>query len=192
MDESVKQEFRNVYSILKCKANCGSVGKASLPLNSIQFNKDGVLQGSPNLIWDEDINTLTVGGATPGCILNVADDIIELGDINFVNNGTSLIVYDAIKVVSIATDGNFSVSEADNSGVLFRVDVANKKVYVGDSNSHYVSPGTYIEIDVLLGLIKLTTVPTFVNDAAAIGGGLTSGHLYKTTTLGVTSLNIVP
>lgn len=40
--------------------------------------------------------------------------------------------------------------------------------------------------------LTLSAVPTFANDAAAIAGGLTSGKLYKTTTAGITALNILP
>jgi hypothetical protein len=40
--------------------------------------------------------------------------------------------------------------------------------------------------------ITVSGVPEFLDDAAAIGGGLTAGRLYKTTTLGSTFLKIVP
>ena len=41
-------------------------------------------------------------------------------------------------------------------------------------------------------LLKINNVPSYANDAAAISGGLTTGNLYKTTTGGITALNIVP
>jgi len=52
--------------------------------------------------------------------------------------------------------------------------------------------GTYIKVDDLNQKITVNNVPTYADDAAAITGGLTTGMLYKTTTGGTTSLNIVP
>lgn len=51
---------------------------------------------------------------------------------------------------------------------------------------------TYIKVDDLNQQITITNVPTYADDAAAITGGLTTGMLYKTTTGGITALNIVP
>ena len=55
-----------------------------------------------------------------------------------------------------------------------------------------IDGGTYIEVDNANSVIKLTNVPSYADDAAAAGGGLTTGHLYKTTTGGSTFLKIVP
>lgn len=191
MTEDVKQEFRKVYKELKCKAPCGG-GAASLPLNSIQFNYQGSLQGSADLIWDEDTKTLTIGNANPGAYINVTDYQVQLGDINHVNNGNVFSLDDTTGVSFIAVSTRFGIDNQNNQGGLFRVDMANSLTYLGDFSNFYAVSGTYISVEVLTGLIKMTTVPTYLNDAAAITGGLTSGHLYKTTTLGVTSLNIVP
>ena len=60
---------------------------------------------------------------------------------------------------------------------------------VGDING---GNSTYIKVDDLNQKITITNVPTYANDAAAITGGLTTGMLYKTTTGGITALNIVP
>lgn len=51
---------------------------------------------------------------------------------------------------------------------------------------------TYIKVDDLNQKITVNNVPTYADDAAAITGGLTTGMLYKTTTGGITALNIVP
>lgn len=51
---------------------------------------------------------------------------------------------------------------------------------------------TYIKVDDLNQQITVNNVPTYADDAAAITGGLTTGMLYKTTTGGITALNIVP
>lgn len=56
----------------------------------------------------------------------------------------------------------------------------------------HVNGSNYIEYDTITGLHKITNVPTYADDAAAISGGLTTGNLYKTTTGGITALNIVP
>lgn len=60
---------------------------------------------------------------------------------------------------------------------------------LGDINS---GNSTYIKVDDLNQKITVNNVPTYADDAAAITGGLTTGMLYKTTTGGITSLNIVP
>lgn len=60
---------------------------------------------------------------------------------------------------------------------------------LGDINS---GNSTYIKVDDLNQKITVNNVPTYADDAAAITGGLTTGMLYKTTTGGTTSLNIVP
>ena len=52
--------------------------------------------------------------------------------------------------------------------------------------------GTIITINDLTQLIKITNVPAYADDAAAVTGGLTTGNLYKTTVLGSTFLKIVP
>lgn len=52
--------------------------------------------------------------------------------------------------------------------------------------------GTYITVDDFNEKITVANVPTYADDAAAITGGLTTGMLYKTTTGGITALNIVP
>ncbi len=52
--------------------------------------------------------------------------------------------------------------------------------------------GTGITVDDLTQLITISNVPTYADDAAATTAGLTTGQLYKTTTSGVTALNIVP
>ena len=51
---------------------------------------------------------------------------------------------------------------------------------------------TKIIIDDVTQLVTISNVPTYADDSAATGAGLTTGQLYKTTTSGVTSLNIVP
>lgn len=40
--------------------------------------------------------------------------------------------------------------------------------------------------------VSIFDVPTYADDAAATGGGLTTGQLYQTTSSGSTFLKIVP
>ena len=93
-------------------------------------------------------------------------------------SGTSVIASDAINIYNDVGAGNelgFFVEE----GTLL----------LGNRNG---GNGTKITIDDINEQITITNVPTYANDAAAITGGLTTGMLYKTTTGGITALNIVP
>lgn len=51
---------------------------------------------------------------------------------------------------------------------------------------------TIIIVDDDAQLVTISNVPDYADDAAATGGGLTSGQLYKTTDSGSTFLKIVP
>lgn len=104
----------------------------------------------------------------------------------------------------------FSKLDADpTSNVIFRSDANELKATVsssasGNTNALQVSQtniivgnisggnNTKITIDDVTQLVTISNVPTYADDAAAAIGGLTSGMLYKTTTGGITALNIVP
>lgn len=73
---------------------------------------------------------------------------------------------------------------------FLNIDAIEQKFEIGDISGY--SNGTFISINDLTQLIKITNVPAYADDASAITGGLVTGELYKTTTLGVTALNIVP
>ena len=49
-----------------------------------------------------------------------------------------------------------------------------------------------VTVDAQNGKVKVTNVPTYADDAAALVGGLVTGQLYKTTSAGSTFLKIVP
>jgi len=68
--------------------------------------------------------------------------------------------------------------------------ITGGEVSFGDINS--INNGTFITVDDISQLVTISNVPTYADDAAAVVGGLTTGQLYKTTTGGITSLNIVP
>lgn len=65
---------------------------------------------------------------------------------------------------------------------------------LGSFNTLKVSAnGHQIKIDLgTLNIAGIVGIPSYADDAAASGGGLLSGDLYKTTTLGSTYLKIVP
>lgn len=73
---------------------------------------------------------------------------------------------------------------------FLNIDAVESKYEIGDINGY--SNGTFISINDLTQLIKITNVPAYADDASAITGGLVTGELYKTTTAGITALNIVP
>lgn len=60
-----------------------------------------------------------------------------------------------------------------------------------DTNTMIVD-ATGIHFTFGLGGMQINNVPAYIDDAAAIVGGLTSGYLYKTTIAGSTFLKIIP
>lgn len=79
---------------------------------------------------------------------------------------------------------------AGTSNEILDIDLASGIVTIGDVGG--AVNGTKIVIDDMTQLVTIANVPTYANDAAATGAGLTTGQLYKTTTGGITALNIVP
>lgn len=75
-------------------------------------------------------------------------------------------------------------------GTYFDIDLGANLYRIGDING--IVNGTYIQINDATQLVTITNVPSYADDAAATGAGLTSGQLYKTTTAGSTFLKIVP
>lgn len=61
---------------------------------------------------------------------------------------------------------------SNNYGFLRKTDTTRIGQVVG-------SGGTYIEVDHVLNLIKMTNVPTYADETTAIGAGLTTGQVYK-------------
>jgi hypothetical protein len=292
MTEDVKQEFKRIYSILKCKANCASAGTPSLPLNSIQYNTNSLFDGDALATRIAASGNTFIGRDRGGNItsgLDISNDVLSLGilegsyltqadpdndlvayvgvglltgsDDNTVSlntyntstgdqatfrttlnsipgidyevtgqayNGTHGATFslnnlnstlnfspdDGTTTFRTANTATYSSLSSDN-GVgnpsyammevnkfsiqkgnggtqrYFLADIAGSQYGIGDLDA-VVGNGTYITIDDLTELVKISNVPTYASDALAIIGGLTSGNLYKTTTLGITSLNIVP
>ena len=63
-------------------------------------------------------------------------------------------------------------------------------VSIGDTNSS--ATGTKILVGIESGLVNISNVPDYADDATATGAGLVTGDLYQTTTGGSTFLKIVP
>lgn len=72
---------------------------------------------------------------------------------------------------------NKSAEDGQASGTVWVLDADGASMYVGG---------------VLQFRIKSTGIPSYADDAAAVGGGLVSNEVYKTTTGGSTFLKIVP
>lgn len=88
------------------------------------------------------------------------------------------------------TPEQLTFSEYGGGKLFLDLDQETNTFRIGDlTNSNN---GTSIQIDDALSLITITNVPSYADDAAASGAGLTSGQLYKTTTAGSTFLKIVP
>ena len=98
-----------------------------------------------------------------------------------VGTGTGIISYDTFTYDPI--NGFAAFTDSGDTGIVVGGGVV--KIYAGPNS-------TYIIINDILRAIKLTNVPTYTSDAAAITGGLSTGYLYKSTTGGVTNLHIVP
>jgi hypothetical protein len=79
----------------------------------------------------------------------------------------------------------------ENAGVEYFARLTTTGVFEIYNNTTSTS---YFKVDVVENklTINLDLVPTYADDAAAITGTLTSGDVYKTTTLGSTYLKIVP
>ena len=145
-----------------------NTNNASIPVtvvNDAVNNRVKITVGSSSFYFDPSNNTFQAGANT--------------GSNAFISQtpGGTTIQADTFTLNNIS-GGNYM--EVTSSGI-------NSSVFIGNlsgTNTLYFDGGT--------GLTRLSGVPTYANDAAATTAGLASGNLYKTTTLGITSLNIVP
>lgn len=82
-----------------------------------------------------------------------------------------------------------SIQDADDlsGGIFSRIQTSGTWLLnVGVTNYIGVSP-----LDVASFNFNITKIPDFANNAAAVGGGLTIGKLYRTSTAGTSTLKIV-
>ena len=113
--------------------------------------------------------------------------IAGIGDLSGTGNHTQLGVNDNLNTIAAqcVNDGS------GNYGPGMYLDGQGHVYTIGDVNN--IVHGTFIKVNDATQLITITNVPTYADDAlAVIGGLLTTGQLYKSTTGGVTSLHIVP
>lgn len=181
MDYSTEEEFRKVWRALKCKANCNSVGGSpSLPINSVQYNKSGAFFG--DALFERNPSTLRTTIGTP-------NNRVTLGDVTNAANLTMWRVDDANMLIKGVTADTLSIVDTSDNTFL-EVNIGSKSCSFGDRDNS--NNGTVLIVDDTTQLVTITNVPAFADDAAATGGGLTTGQLYKTTTGGSTYLKIVP
>lgn len=92
--------------------------------------------------------------------------------------------------VSVTPTETFMSFILDSLSTLYKASLGNGVFLVNDLTNNI----NYFIIDIINSSMTInpTLVPTYADDAAAGVGGLTSGQLYKTTTLGSTYLKIVP
>lgn len=145
----------------------GGATTPSAPDNSVQFNDGGSFGGSNAFLWSGDVLTVQ-NDAGDNIALQVAvgaNNTVSLGDVSGAGNKTSLVLSDGLGQTTFK--GDYFVFNSRIESTIFLVDSINS-------------------------IITLFGVPTFADDAAAAGGGLTTGQLYKTTDGGSTFLKIVP
>lgn len=144
----------------------------------------GLLSGSLNYYYDTNTSRLgisgvgdnTAAGGGPG------NGFLETRDLNTGDYAVHNTEYNS-------GSGEYSsFSTAVNGNAVSNVILEGSQTII-----NYTPDGvtTYAMILNNLGA-KLENIPTYADDAAALGGGLTTGHLYKTTTGGSTFLKIVP
>lgn len=160
-----------------------------------------LLTGSADLTWDNTNKVFSAGVTGVGSTYLTLDSINNTSKVS--TTGTFQVTDDTgapwfeinnnnhISYIGKITD-NRSYISVDSSDDLTREIVINtvSQVKIGDVLG--VVNSTQIIVDDSTELITITNVPTYADDAAAVTGGLTTGQLYKTTTSGITALNIVP
>lgn len=88
----------------------------------------------------------------------------------------------------IITDVSTELSSSDASNT-YGTKTLNGVTTLGKTSGSFP---TKVIVDAINSTVTVTNVTTYADDAAAATDGLTSGMLYKTTTGGITALNIVP
>jgi len=115
--------------------------------------------------------------------------LYQIGDVSAADNGTRIRIDDLNQTIRSYIAGEYIVQDTSNNR-YFSVFPTGRIVQIGDYASNF--NGTYVSVDDINQLVRISNVPDYADDAAAILGGLNSGHLYKTTTGGSTFLKIVP
>lgn len=154
-----------------------------------------------NTTWDDNAETITnrlngvfsvtdQTGISPWIYVNVhlgAQQVV-VGDYAVNYNATQAIVNDVGGFIRMQCNNAFSVQNPAGD-ISLSVDSTAQEYFIGAKG---FNNNTYLDINDATKLITVTNVPTYANDAAATTAGLTTGQLYKTTTSGITALNILP
>lgn len=154
---------------------------------------DSIVNGT-RTIWD-------IKGSTINNYLNGnSDGNFIVSEINSGNNALFILLNSTNQKIGFDISNPYigatiisAVSDVTGVGIGLNVNdssIGGYTTIIGDYAGN--QNNTKIIVDDLNQLITVTNVPTYADDAAAITGGLTTGQLYKTTTGGITSLNIVP
>lgn len=226
-DSEIRSILKDVYSKLKCKASCSSVGTPSLPFNSIQYNNNGAFFGDALFTRDPvtgvtNIQTIFADGtigdiAITNDLISGGSNGIQFGQGNLITGESALVfVGDNTPGGGVPFTVGFQVTGAAGESIDFTSDLTNglhldyangtiisqiqatptlARIHWDDGLGNDIIVTTDVNgvtIDAQNGKVKVTNVPTYANDAAALVGGLTTGQLYKTTVLGSTFLKIVP
>ena len=148
---------------------------------SIQFNDNGSLNGSSDLIWDKNNNKLGIGTSSPNAKLEVQGDTSSTGNYTakFQNAGgkRGLIISDTSNVgIGLETSGTFydtyGLQLGAFNGVQKDLGILFGKIY---QNNYYSVTGTYTNTD--FNSIVL-------NDINAITGYSTKTEIRNTHTAG--------
>jgi len=125
------------------------------------------------------------------------DPILESWSFNASGNNSTSNTVAQINAVADNTTSKAEI-EAENSttGDISKFSCEPNKALIqyinGVNTNTIITDATGVHFAFDLGGMQISNVPSYIDDAAAIGGGLTSGYLYKTTIAGSTYLKIVP
>lgn len=169
--------------------NEGGGGSISLPNTQIGYGTGSGVSSSDNFTYGSskgEFNILDPVTGEAALLINPAGQTWKIGAINF-GNGTNIAIDD------INQDVIISSNIGSSSAVFFLGAIqsgTNPIIVLGDVNN--LGSSTQVIIDDLSQLIKITNVQQYADDTTAIGAGLVTGQVYKTTTTGSTFLKIVP
>ena len=189
---------RRIYTL----GDFEEVGSGTLLTVDDTRNNISLSDNSGNgIFYQGNVGTPSFPVTITGLKADVVNGDYTFGDANGAGLGTYLDIDDANKAVTTYNDGATEI--ANTSGfpgliVYPSTPIHNPIVAIPAAGKYELGDisksanGTLLSIDDTTQLFTLTNVPTYENDAAAISAGLTTGQLYKTTTGGITALNIVP
>lgn len=172
-----------------------SVGDLTSTGNDTRFILD-----DPSLRTDLYTQDLYVRGYNANVVIfseatNTYADV-NLGDCSSAYGGTRLSVRSSDSHIVGYTDGLFQILNVGNTDEIFRANISTHEVFLGDIPG--TGNGTRITVQDSLSkialeapVIRMQFLPTYANNAAALGGGLVAGDLYYTNVGGDGILKVV-